>query len=144
VKNPLRQVLDPQALDDAGAVCAAMIKTERAGLTTTSLRPLIDNYINYILTKEYKLADGTLARNRPLKNTLWLDDLYMSVPAIAQMGRLTGDKKYYDEAIKQIRQFSDRMFNKEKGLYMHGWVEVWIHIRVSLGSCQWLGTDDES
>jgi unsaturated rhamnogalacturonyl hydrolase len=123
VKNPLRQVLDPQALDDAGAVCAAMIKTERAGLTTASLRPLIDNYINYILTKEYKLADGTLARNRPLKNTLWLDDLYMSVPAIAQMGRLTGDKKYYDEAIKQIRQFSDRMFNKEKGLYMHGWVE---------------------
>lgn len=123
VKNPLRQVLEPQALDDAGAVCAAMIKAERAGLITASLRPLIDNYINHILIKEYKLADGTMARNRPLKNTLWLDDLYMSVPAIAQMGKLTGDKKYYDEAIKQIRQFSDRMFNKEKGLYMHGWVE---------------------
>lgn len=120
--NPLRQVLEPRALDDAGAVCAAMIKAERAGLNT-NVRPLIDNYINYIMTKEYRLADGTLARNRPLPNTLWLDDLYMGVPAIAQMGKLTGDRKYFDEAVKQIKQFSERMFNKEKGLYMHGWVE---------------------
>lgn len=123
VWNPLSQVLKPHALDDAGAICAAMIKAERSKLTKTSLRPLIDNYMNYILTKEYRLADGTLARNRPLKNTLWLDDLYMSVPAIVQMGKLTNDKKYYDEAVKQIKQFSERMFNKEKGLYMHGWVE---------------------
>jgi unsaturated rhamnogalacturonyl hydrolase len=121
-RNPFRQVLEPHALDDAGAVCAAMIKGLRGGINA-DLRPLIDNYINYILTKEYRLTDGTLARNRPLPNTLWLDDLYMSVPAIAQMGKLTGDRKYYDEAVKQIRQFSQRMFNKEKKLYMHGWVE---------------------
>jgi len=121
-KNPLRQIIDPHALDDAGAMCAAMIKAERAGLQTNA-RPLIDNYMNYIMTKEYRLRDGTMARNRPLKNTLWLDDLYMSVPAIVQMGKLTGDAKYYDEAVKQIKQFSQRMFNKDKGLYMHGWVE---------------------
>jgi unsaturated rhamnogalacturonyl hydrolase len=122
VVNPFRSVFEPRALDDAGALCAAMIKSERAGINT-SLRPFIDNFMQYIMTKEYRLKDGTLARNRPLPNTLWLDDLYMSVPAIAQMGKLTGDKKYYDEAVKQITQFSQRMFNKEKGLYMHGWVE---------------------
>jgi unsaturated rhamnogalacturonyl hydrolase len=121
-RNPLKQVLEPHALDDAGAICAAMIKAERAGLTST-LRPVIDNYIDYIMRKEFRLKDGTLARNRPLPNTLWLDDLYMSVPAIAQMGKSTGDAKYYDEAVKQIMQFSQRMFNREKGLYMHGWVE---------------------
>lgn len=120
--NPLRSVFEPHALDDAGSLCAAMIKSERAGITS-SLRPHIDNFIQYIMTKEYRLKDGTLARNRPLPNTLWLDDLYMSVPAIAQMGKLTGDRKYYDEAVKQITQFTQRMFNKEKGLYMHGWVE---------------------
>jgi unsaturated rhamnogalacturonyl hydrolase len=122
IQNPLRQILEPRALDDAGSLCAAMIKSERAGITA-SLRPTIDNYMNYILTKEYRLTDGTLARNRPLPNTLWLDDLYMSVPAMVQMGKLTGEKKYYDEASRQIIQFSQRMFNKEKGLYMHGWVE---------------------
>ena len=120
--SPVRSVLLPHALDDAGAVCAAMIKAHRGGLKA-DLRPLIDNFITYISTKEFRLADGTLARNRPQPNTLWLDDLFMSVPALAQMGKLTGDKKYYDDAVKQVLQFSKRMFNKEKNVYMHGWVQ---------------------
>jgi rhamnogalacturonyl hydrolase YesR len=120
--SPVRSVLMPHALDDAGAVCAAMIKAERGGLKA-NIRPLIDNFINYISTKELRFADGTLARNRPQPNTLWLDDLFMSVPALAQMGKLTGDKKYYDDAVKQVLQFSQRMFNKDKNVYMHGWVQ---------------------
>ncbi|HEX8314573.1 MAG TPA: glycoside hydrolase family 88 protein [Flavisolibacter sp.] len=120
--NPLKAPIDPRALDDAGAVCAAMIKALRAG-GAANLRPLIDNYMAYISTKEFRFPDGTLARNRPQKNTLWLDDLYMAVPAIAQMGKLTGDKKYYDDAVKQVVQFSNRMFNKDLNVYMHGWVE---------------------
>jgi unsaturated rhamnogalacturonyl hydrolase len=104
-------------------MCAAMIKASRAGGIKVNLRPSIDHFINYIQQKEYRLSDGTLARNRPQPNTLWLDDLFMSVPALAQMGKLTGENRYYDEAVKQVEQFSARMFNKEKGLYMHGWVE---------------------
>jgi unsaturated rhamnogalacturonyl hydrolase len=120
---PLRQVLAPHALDDCGAVSVSMIKSLRAGLVKGNVRPLIDNYLNFIYTKEYRLSDGTLARNRPLPNTLWLDDLFMGVPALAQMGKLTGDKKYFDDAVKQILQFSNRMFNKDLGLFMHGWVD---------------------
>jgi len=121
-KRFLNQPIDPRALDDAGAVCAAMIKSERSGLTN-NLRPLINNYIQYVFGKEYRFKDGTIGRNRPQKNTLWLDDLYMYIPAVAQMGKLTGDKKYYDDCVKQVLAYSKRMFNKEKGLYMHGWVE---------------------
>jgi unsaturated rhamnogalacturonyl hydrolase len=117
-----RQIIEPRALDDAGAICASMIKATRAGVNS-NLRPFIDNYINFISNKEFRLPDGTLARNRPQKNTLWLDDLYMGVPAIAQMGKLTGDNKYFDDAVKQVKQFSQRMFNKEMGVYMHGWVQ---------------------
>ena len=120
--NPFRQPVAPHALDDAGAVCAAMIKAQRAGVTT-NLRPLIDSYIAYVFTKEFRFSDGTIARNRPHKNTLWLDDLYMAIPAIAQRGKLTGDKKYYDDAVRQVVQYSSRMFNKELNVYMHGWVE---------------------
>lgn len=121
-KGPLRGLITPHALDDCGAMCAAMIKATREG-NQSNLRPLIDNHINYILTKEHRLKDGTLARNRPQPNTIWLDDLFMGVPAVAQMGKLTGDKKYFDEATKQVLQFAKRMFNKDKGVYMHGWVE---------------------
>jgi unsaturated rhamnogalacturonyl hydrolase len=120
--GPLRTVLEPRALDDAGSMCASMIKASRAGVAA-NLRPMIDNYMAFIATREFRLADGTLARNRPQPNTLWLDDLYMSVPALAQMGKLTGERRYYDDAVKQVLQFSSRMFNREQGLFMHGWVQ---------------------
>jgi unsaturated rhamnogalacturonyl hydrolase len=114
-------ILQPQALDDAGAMCAAMIKTVRGGFNG-ELMPMIDHYIDYISNRQFRLEDGTLARNRPFPNTLWLDDLFMSVPALAQMGKLTGEVKYFDDAVKQVLLFSQRMFNWEKGLFMHGWV----------------------
>ena len=79
--------------------------------------------MDFIVHKEYRLQDGTFARMRPQANTLWLDDMYMGIPALAQMGIYTGEKHYFDEAVRQILQFSKRMFVEEKGLYMHGWVE---------------------
>lgn len=121
VHDALARFIHPQALDDCGALCAAMIKTQRAGFDG-NLNPIINNFIHYISTKEFRFPDGTLARNRPLPNSLWLDDLFMSVPALAQMGKYTGETKYFDDAVKQVLQFSDRMFNNEKGLFMHGWI----------------------
>ena len=121
-RSPLRSVTDPRALDDAGSMSAAMIKAQRAGIQA-DLRPIVDNYIAYISRREYRLADGTLARNRPHPDTIWLDDLYMSVPALAQMGALTGDRAYFDDGVKQVTQFARRMFNRDKGLFMHGWVQ---------------------
>ena len=121
-RMPLRNLISPRNLDDVGAMCAAMIKAKRAG-SQANVQPLIDTAINHIMNKQYRLADKTLARNRPQANTLWLDDLFMSVPALAQMGALTGEKKYFDEAAKQVLAFEKKMFNREKNLFMHGWVE---------------------
>ena len=121
-KMPLRNLMFPRALDDTGAMTAAMIKSERAGVRA-DVKPLIDIGINHIMRGQFRLADGTLARTRPQPNTLWLDDLFMSVPALAQMGKLTGERQYYDEAARQVLSFSKRMFNRELGVYMHGWVE---------------------
>ena len=118
----IRRVIDPHALDDAGAVCSAMIKAQLAS-PGMELRPLIDGYISYIMNKEYRLSDGIFARTRPQYNTVWLDDMFMGIPAIAQMGRLTGDTRYYDEAATQVLLFASRMFVPEAGLFRHGWVE---------------------
>ncbi|MGV3764976.1 MAG: glycoside hydrolase family 88/105 protein [Chitinophagaceae bacterium] len=120
--NAMRSVIDPHALDDAGALCAAIAKLIAKG-DQPNLRPLADNFIQYISSKEFRLPDGTLARNRPQPNTLWLDDLYMSIPALAQMGKLTGNNQYFDDAVAQIELFGKRMFVAEKKLFMHGWVE---------------------
>ena len=115
-----RSTIDPQTLDECGAMCAAMIKARRAGIGP-DLLTVIHRYMNHVSHGQFRLADGTLARQVPQPQTLWLDDMYMSIPALAQMGKLTGDASYFDDAVRQVRQFSARMFDRSKGLYMHGW-----------------------
>ena len=73
-RNALTSVIHPGALDDAGSMCAAMIKARKEGLET-DLDSIISNFINYIHMEQFRLEDGTLARNRPQPNTIWLDDL---------------------------------------------------------------------
>lgn len=118
---PFVQPADPHALDDAGAVAASMIRAKLNGLSM-QLDEQIAFFIDYIYTKEFRLTDRTIARNRPHPNTLWLDDLYMSLPALVQMGKMTGDATYIDECIFQLEAYYKRMFVSEKGLFMHGWV----------------------
>jgi len=82
---------------------SAQRNVTNANDSNTPLHLLKPDYpIPYGLVKtEHRLKDGSLARNRPQPKTLWVDDLFMGVPALAQMGKLTGEKKYYDEAAKQ-------------------------------------------
>ena len=64
----------------------------------------------------------------------------MSVPCLAQMGRLTANVAVGpDDAGRQILQFSRRMFVKEHGLYMHAWVRTWILIRRFIGRARMAG-----
>ena len=120
----MKQMLTPHALDDAGAMCSAMMKIH---MNNKSLpyQQMIDNYFNFIMYKEHRLFDGTFARFRPHNNTMWLDDMYMAIPSIAVMGSYARDHnaKFQTEAAKQVLQFSERMFLPEKGIYRHGWVE---------------------
>ncbi len=125
VDATMRRVIEPRALDDAGAVCAAMIKAMQKD-RSLKMRPLIDNYMDFIMNKEYRLTDGTLARTRPQINTLWLDDMFMGVPPMAYYGTMfrgAEKQKYMDEAARQIKQFAQRMWVPEKKLFRHGWVE---------------------
>lgn len=119
----MRQILAPHALDDAGAVCAAMIKVAQVTGDKKTYEPLILNYMNYVLNIEKRLSDGTFARNRPFPNTVWLDDMYMSLPAIAQYGVYTGLDVYHHQAAQLVLNFASRMFVAEKNLFRHGWVE---------------------
>jgi rhamnogalacturonyl hydrolase YesR len=122
IRHPMYGLLHPRALDDCGAMTAAMIKAKRLN-SAFELESIFNNAVEYISNKEFRLKDGTLARNRPQPNSIWLDDLFMSVPALAQMGKYTGESRYFDDAVKQVLQFSQRMFNFDKGLFMHGWVQ---------------------
>ena len=69
----MEQILHPKALDDAGAMCCAMMKARIAD-PSLPLSDLIENYFAFIEHGQYRLPDGTFARHRPQHNTIWLDD----------------------------------------------------------------------
>jgi unsaturated rhamnogalacturonyl hydrolase len=118
--NSFARVLDPRSLDDAGSMCAAMIRA-RFAKVGPDMKPFIDVCGNYVAKKQFRLPDGTLARPRPQAVSLWADDMYMGIPALAEMGHLTGDKAYFDDAVKNVLQMSMYMFNPQNNLYTHGW-----------------------
>lgn len=119
-RNGLRTVLEPRALDDCGSMCAALIRARLAHVGP-DLKPVIDTWGDWIAHKQYRLSDGTLARQRPQAQSLWADDAYMGIPALAELGRMTGDRAYFDDAVKQIELMSAKLFNPHVGLYAHGW-----------------------
>ena len=119
-KNGFRSVLEPRALDDSGSMCAALIRA-RVAKVGPDLKPVIDTWSEWIGKKQFRLADGTFARQRPQAQSLWADDAYMGIPALAEMGRLTGDRHWFDDAVKNVETMALRLFNPTKGLYAHGW-----------------------
>lgn len=118
--NSFARFLDPRSLDDVGSMCAALVRA-RFAKVGPDMSKMIAICSDFVAKKQYRLVDGTLARKRPQASSLWGDDMYMGVPALAEMGHLTGDKIWYDDAVKNVLQMSGYMFNKQLGLYTHGW-----------------------
>ena len=115
-----REITRMEALDHCGSIGAAMIKTYMKTRNPAYLE-LIGIVENHICNVQFRLSDGTLARNRPQYVSVWADDMYMSVPFLANMGAMTGEKKYYDDAVRQILQMAERLYIPQEELFDHGW-----------------------
>ena len=113
-----RPVFRMGSLDDCGSMAAGLLDVYAFDKRADYLEYL-QRVGDYIINKQVRFDDGTLARNGPRKMTLWADDLYMSVPYLARMGKLTGDQKYFDFAIKQVEQFNRYIYDSTTGLYFH-------------------------
>jgi unsaturated rhamnogalacturonyl hydrolase len=113
-------LLSPRSLDDCGAIGAALVRARRAGVGP-DLMVAINHINNFISHRQLRLADGTLARPRPERDSLWADDAYMSVPFLAEMGALTGDPSYFNDAASQILHFKKYLFVDSVGLFTHHW-----------------------
>ncbi len=118
--NSFSRFLDPRALDDAGSMCAALMRA-RAAKVGPDMSQMIATCSDWVANKQFRLEDGTMARKRPQAVSLWADDMYMSIPALAEMGRMTGERKYYDLAVANVMGMTQRLYNKDLNIYTHGW-----------------------
>src|SRR5262249_4714731 len=103
-----RRRVDMPQLDDCGAIGPALLKP-KSRWKDPRYRPVIDLVADFVSHKMQRMPDGTLARPRPYPVSMWADDMYMSIPFLAQMGVLTGDKTYFDDAANQVVQYAARL-----------------------------------
>ncbi len=105
-------------LDDNGPMGASLIDLQLKYPDRAFL-----NYINatadHLNYAEPRLVDGTIARLWPHVNTIWADDSFMAISFLARMGKLTGDMKYFDDAAKQVINYTRYLCCPEKQLYYH-------------------------
>lgn len=107
-------------LDDCGAMAAGVCDVYAVDPRADYLA-YVHKAAEFILKRQCRLPDGTFARPEPRSLTLWADDLYMSVPFLARMGKLTGESRYFDEAAKQVENFTRYLYDPATGLYFHCW-----------------------
>jgi len=119
-KSSLTEFFRMNKLDDCGAMAAGLADVSLVE-PKAEYRAYLDRAATYILTQQVRLPDGTLVRSEPHQMTLWADDLYMSVPFLARMGRLTGDDRYFADAIRQVENFTQYLYDPGTGLYFHCW-----------------------
>jgi unsaturated rhamnogalacturonyl hydrolase len=111
--NSFARQIDPRSLDDAGSMCAAFMRA-KANKIGPDLSANIAKCTDWVANKQVRLKDGTLARNRPQAWSLWGDDAYMGIPALAEAGK-------YDDAVNNVLNMSKYLFNPQMGVYAHGW-----------------------
>lgn len=115
---PFGQLWNFKELDDCGAMGAAVINVYELD-KKAEYKTYIENAANHIMNGQVCLEDGTLCRTFPREMTVWADDVYMSVSFLSQMGKMTKDNKYFDEAAKQIINIADYLWCPEKQLFYH-------------------------
>lgn len=119
----MEQIVHPKALDDCGAMCTAMMKAAVQKHQNDVPDEVIENYFDFIEHRQYRLPDGSFARHRPQRNTIWLDDMFMGIPALAYRGVYCTDHSYFDQAASIFHRMAERMWVPGKKLYRHGYVE---------------------
>lgn len=120
IRESFHRLIRRSMLDDCGTpsypILDLYIKEKN-----DNYRFLIDTLADFIAKGQSRLEDGTLCRPEPLRWTIWADDLFMSIPFMLRMARITGDSSWYDDAVHQVIQFNNYLYDTGSGLYKHGW-----------------------
>ncbi len=109
------------SLDDCGAFCAAV--EEATLLYNIDSKKICDFVSDYIEKVQPRNEDGSFSRQHQLHSfhneTMWLDDMYMSVPFLVRRYKITGEEKYINDAINQFKQFKKWLYMENRNLMSH-------------------------
>jgi len=110
-------------LDDSGGPVLPFAELQLLDPETPFYLPVLFRIFDYVMNGQERLPDRTFSRPEPEPATVWADDLFMSVPFLLRMAKITGESALYDEVALQVIQFNKYLSNSETGLYFHGWYQ---------------------
>lgn len=109
------------ALDDCGSFGSLMLEAQ-SGAPDAATRGVADMIAHHMRHEQERQPDGAFYRALPgtfAENTLWADDLYMSVPFLCRYYQLSGDRAYLDDAAAQFLLFKQYLFIPEYRIFSH-------------------------
>lgn len=116
------QISAVDSLDDCGSFASLMLELQKY-INVEEYRKVADDVAEYISRKQSRLEDGALYRSKAklggMEGTMWVDDLYMSVPFLSRYYMLTGDENYIDDAAKQYLLYKKYMFISKLKIMSH-------------------------
>jgi rhamnogalacturonyl hydrolase YesR len=110
------------SLDDCGSFASTMLEAAKDRAADECL-PVADYVGEHIIKRQDRLPENCFFRKKLMhhfhNNTLWADDLYMSVPFLCRYARLKGDVSLLDLAADQFAGFKKYLFLEDSGLMAH-------------------------
>ena len=121
-KSKIGGLLHLGSLDSCGAmgneILVGMIR--HPDQVTPEEKAVVGRIADWVVSKQDRMADGTLWRSKSMGGTVWPDDLYMGGVFLARWGEYTGDKKFIDDAANNIIHQA-ALEQDADGLWYHGY-----------------------
>ena len=110
------------SLDDCGSFASTMLEVHKY-MPIDNVKYVADYVADFISNEMSRLDDGTFFRKNLMhsfhNDTLWADDLYMSVPFLTRYYKFTGDIKYANDAAEQFFGFRKKLFMEDQHIMSH-------------------------
>ncbi len=110
------------SLDDCGAF-GSFIEEAALSLGLTGAEEITEYIADYIENRQPRLENGAFCRKNQMhsfhNDTVWLDDLYMSVPFLCRRYLLTGREAPLLDAANQLRRYKELLYMEESRLMSH-------------------------
>lgn len=110
-----QQICWLDALDDCGSFGALMLRCDPTG-ADPDVRRMADRIARYMMQEQPCTPEGAFCRR---DDTIWADDMYMSVPFLCRYYGMTGDAAPLDFAARQLLHYRELLFLPEKQVMAH-------------------------
>lgn len=116
------QLTTIDSLDDCGSFASALLEVMKDHEIPEG-RKIADMAADFVANRQQRLDDGTFYRNDSylsiMDETMWADDMYMSIPFLCRCYESQGDDRYLHDAVKQVKNFFKYLYMPDMQIMSH-------------------------